>query len=480
MKKIILSAIVLLTLFAYPCIAQPCQFGNIGIKVNSEAPGPNNTCLINFDMYFDIDHNAGGKYFWLHVWPATQYTNFNYNLNNAPTTSNGGLTNSVLTFGFFHFQSALTPLTSYMPDVNAPGFQSNFTISEIEGPNFDRYTVKGLRLTLPQDCNISQPLITDAWQSQSENSNNVHCFSNNFPFILNDPVITGGLLFCQVPRTYRFDIKTKSVDPRVVDYRVYIDNGDGVFNLTMDTMLIKSGTTTISSSSPYNSPILGYEPYSLTKPYSDRSLWVVILKNTTDIPNDIYALISNSCTPLPVQLTRFTVQRIKTEVMLKWTTSTEINNKGFYIERQYGTGNWETIGFIATQAFSGNSATDLDYSFIDQNEMKGLTQYRLRQVDIDEKSTLSDIRVVKGPEQLFNVRVFPNPSQNGQLILVMDKADQEAEITLVDMAGKITGKWNHFTGNRLQIQSLSTGMYMLKVWIKGETEPQIMKVMVTR
>jgi hypothetical protein len=479
MKKILPIILTVATL-NFSAYSQPCQFANLGIKVNSEVPGPNGTCIINFDMYFDIDHNAGGKYFWFHVWPTDSYTNYNYNSNKAPTTANGGLTNSVLTFGFDHFQFQLTPMTSYLPDPGVQGFVGTYTISEVAGATFDRYTAKGLYLTLPQGCNVSQPLTIDAWQTQAENGNNIHCFVNNVPIILNDPTITGGLLFCEIPRTYRFDINTKSVAQRTVNYKVFIDNGDGIFNAGLDTIQINSGTEIISSTTPFHSPRLGYAPYNSTKPYSDRSLWVVILANGTDIPNEIYALIANSCVPLPVQLTQFTAQRNKMQVTLKWTTASENNNKGFYIERQNGIGNWQTLAFVNTMAFMGNSATDLNYSYTDINDLNGLTQYRLRQVDIDNKATLSDVRIVKGLDQLFNVRIFPNPTSDGQLVLVMDKADKAADITLIDMSGKITAQWNHFTGNRLQIHSLTTGLYVLKVWINGEKEPQMLRVMVTK
>ncbi len=119
-------------------------------------------------MYFDIDHIAGAKFFWFHVWPANQYSNYNYNSNKAPTIANGGLVNSILTFGFNHFQNLLVPMNSYLPDPSAPGFVGTYTISEVAGVAFDRYTANGLFLTLPQGCNISQPLIADAGHAEMD------------------------------------------------------------------------------------------------------------------------------------------------------------------------------------------------------------------------------------------------------------------------------------------------------------------------
>lgn len=485
MKKILLLlATVLLIGFNNSTNAQACSFGNLGVKVNSTSPGTiPGTCVINFDFYFDIDHNGGGKYFYIHIWPTSLHPAFNYA--KPPTTSlisggNGALDNSLTSFGYYHFQSNLSPVTSYLPDpTNVPQFQTGYTLTEIQGTP-DRYTAHNLVITLPQGCNISQSLSADAWESQSDHSQTVACFSANQKFYLNDPIITGGLLFCQVPRTYKFDISTLSATAKTVNYEVRIDDGDGIYNAVKDTMIIKSGTGSITSSTPYQSGIQSYLPYSNTKPYSDKSLWVIVLKNGTDIPNDVYSLITNSCAPLPVSLYSFSASRAKMEVNLKWTTASENNNKGFYIERITDNQAWQQIAFVATKADLGNSSTDLNYSFTDLNATNGLSQYRLRQVDIDQRFTLSDTRIVKGLDQLFSINVFPNPSHNGEIILVMDKADQAADIKLIDMSGKIVAEWNHFTGNRLQIHAVSSGVYVLNVWIEGEKMPQILKVIVTK
>lgn len=482
MKKIILIiAMVALGGFFNFSKADPCAFGNLGVDVKTSYT-QDGKCVIVFDFYFDISHNAGGKYFWIHIWPTNSYTGgFAYDKPPTLTTTGGGngyLQNSILTFGFYHQGGVLDPLSSYNPDGTVTVY-TGYTISEIEGPTSDRYTVRGLTVTLPQDCSVPQSLTADAWESQAANSQTVACFSTNVPFYVNDPGLRG-FLFCQTPRTYAFEVYTISNTDMNINYKVAIDNGDGIYNATSDNIIVNSGTTLLdaTNSYKYQSGIQGYLPYSNQKPEADRSLWVVV--TTPSRPNEFYALITNSCSPLPVQFASFTAWRNKENIMLKWVTATELNNKGFYIERKSGNGEWQVMGYIASQAADGNSNENLYYNYQDYNNLKAVSQYRLRQVDLDNKASYSDIRLVKGLEQTGTVVVFPNPSPDGQLNIVLDNIEGGATIKLIDMNGRVVKEWINVTTNKLNINYVSSGMYTLRVWMKGTNEPLNVKVMVSK
>lgn len=483
MKKIILIiAMVALGGSINNVKADPCYFGNIGIDVKTTYSDQLGRCVIVFDFYFDIQHNPGGKYFWVHIWPTSLYTgNFSYDKPPTFSTSgngNGYLINSLTTFGFFHQGSALEPQLTYLPDPTTPGFQSSYTITETVGTP-DRYTIRGLTITLPQGCSIPQSLTADAWESQADQSQKVGCSSTNIPFYVNDPGLRG-FLFCQTPRTYAFEVYTISNTDMNINYKVAIDNGDGIYNAISDNIIVNSGTTLLdaTNSYKYQSGIQGYLPYSNQKPEADRSLWVVV--TTPSRPNEFYALITNSCTPLPVQFASFTAWRNKENVMLKWVTATELNNKGFYIERKSGNGEWQVMGYIASQAANGNSNENLFYNYTDFNNLKAVSQYRIRQVDLDNKASYSDIRLVKGLEQTGNVVVFPNPSPDGQLNIVLDNIEGGATIRLIDMNGRVVKEWINVTTNKLNINYVSSGMYTLRVWMKGTNVPLNVKVMVSK
>jgi len=85
---------------------------------------------------------------------------------------------------------------------------------------------------------------------------------------------------------------------------------------------------------------------------------------------------------VPVELSSFTATAFSNEVVLNWTTSSELNNMGFEIERKSLSDNsgWQKIGFVEG---SGNSTKLKDYSYTDKNPVRGTLLYRLKQIDFD-------------------------------------------------------------------------------------------------
>ena len=95
-----------------------------------------------------------------------------------------------------------------------------------------------------------------------------------------------------------------------------------------------------------------------------------------------------SSTPLPITLLNFTVTKQGDNAQLNWATSSEENNKGFEIQRSTDQSTWTVLNFIAG---AGNSQTEKDYQYLDQNLPAGTYYYRLRQVDYDGNSSFSKI-----------------------------------------------------------------------------------------
>jgi hypothetical protein len=119
---------------------------------------------------------------------------------------------------------------------------------------------------------------------------------------------------------------------------------------------------------------------------------------------------------LPVELVSFTVTADRDRAQLQWTTASESNNFGFYIERgapspgvnrQQRT-SWQDVGFVAGH---GNSSTPQAYSFVDASLSPGKYYYRLRQVDRDGSFAYSPEREVSLllPSQLALTPAYPNP-----------------------------------------------------------------------
>jgi hypothetical protein len=187
-------------------------------------------------------------------------------------------------------------------------------------------------------------------------------------------------------------------------------------------------------------------------------------------------LISLGGASLPVVFTSFTVSRKNEQVALKWSTGSETNNKGFIIERN-NNGTWMEIGFIASQSFDGNSSSQLNYDFADLNSAKGMTQYRIKQMDIDGHSKYSEIRAIQGLAQDSKITVFPNPSNDGKVNIVFDAAATR-DITIVDIAGRNVRQVRSFTANSMQVSGLNPGIYTIRANNTESGEITINKIII--
>jgi hypothetical protein len=167
-----------------------------------------------------------------------------------------------------------------------------------------------------------------------------------------------------------------------------------------------------------------------------------------------------ACATLPVALNVFSVQRSKQTVALKWETASEQNNRGFYVQRNVR-GVWENIAFVFSAAEGGNSHSPLAYTYNDDNSEKGVSQYRIQQVDMDGKASYSVIRSVKGLSQEARTIIYPNPSADGKVNVVFE--DQGAKSVVVsDISGRIVRSYLGVV-NHLQIEGLESGMYTIQV-----------------
>lgn len=185
------------------------------------------------------------------------------------------------------------------------------------------------------------------------------------------------------------------------------------------------------------------------------------------------------CNMLAVTFRSLTATRIsRTNVALRWETATEINNRGFAIERNMGNDNWELVTFITTQAPGGNSSSPLTYTFNDMNSNKGITQYRIKQVDLDGREKFSEIRAVRGDSQKGNIIVYPNPSADGRVNVVFEDKKGIRDISLTDMNGRIVKQWKGITNNTLQIENLGTGIFALRVIMRETGNQSVEKIVV--
>jgi predicted outer membrane repeat protein len=136
--------------------------------------------------------------------------------------------------------------------------------------------------------------------------------------------------------------------------------------------------------------------------------------------------------PLPISLLSFTASRLeKDKVSLNWQTLTEVQNRGFEIQRSKDGIEFSKIGFIDGY---GNSNQKRSYQFID-NEVNEGYYYRLLQIDYSGGLNTSRAVFVEGfDNQGFTV--YPNPTVDKINILIPVPRHESVLLELSDNTGK--------------------------------------------
>jgi hypothetical protein len=87
---------------------------------------------------------------------------------------------------------------------------------------------------------------------------------------------------------------------------------------------------------------------------------------------------------VPVELIALTAIAVDNSVIINWSTASELNNKGFTVERMNESDNnnitWDELVFIAGH---GTKNEITQYTFTDVSPLNGQNNYRLRQIDFD-------------------------------------------------------------------------------------------------
>ncbi len=201
-----------------------------------------------------------------------------------------------------------------------------------------------------------------------------------------------------------------------------------------------------------------------------------LLKFTYDAPGwDWYWILDNIAVyvdvPVPVELIGFSASVNDNDVSLNWITASEINNQGFYVERNSGSG-YENIGFVAG---FGTTTEQHTYNFIDDNVTSGTYTYRLKQVDYDGTFEYSnEIQVDVSTPNVFTLEQnYPNPFNPSTKITYGLAVDSRVTMKIFYVLGQevatlING--NVAAGNHeinFNASNLNSGVYFYKIEAAG-------------
>jgi hypothetical protein len=182
---------------------------------------------------------------------------------------------------------------------------------------------------------------------------------------------------------------------------------------------------------------------------------------------------------LPVQLASFTgtVTGLN-KVKLRWTTISEVNNYGFYVERR--TGNEARFTELAGSFVPGHGTTNAphQYSYTDDNADPGEDYYRLRQTDLDGTIDYSDsIRVTVPvsavtnsiPKNYVMYQNSPNPFNPSTIIHYGLPQNSFVTLAVYNALGQLVAQLVNerqdagFHDAVFRADNLSSGMYFCRL-----------------
>jgi len=191
---------------------------------------------------------------------------------------------------------------------------------------------------------------------------------------------------------------------------------------------------------------------------------------------------------LPVELSTFTGSADGEDAaLLEWSTLSETNNAGFYVEQKVN-GRFQTVSSRIDGA--GTTTEQQAYRYRVEDLDLGTTHtFRLRQVDVDGSPTLSEpVDVTLGIAGEYRLEAYPNPVQSGQQatigFAVQERQPVSIELyntlgqrvrTIYDDTPQVVDEIETLT---LDVGDLASGLYFVRM--RGESFTTTQKLVVVR
>ena len=172
----------------------------------------------------------------------------------------------------------------------------------------------------------------------------------------------------------------------------------------------------------------------------------------------IFQAPCGTCLLLPVELLDFSAMAEKEAVNLFWSTSSELNNDYFILEKSTDAVNFEQLAIVKG---AGTSTDRHDYSFIDNNPNKGYNYYRVKNVDFDGTSSESPVIAISY-NSAAQLSIYPNPLPKGEQLNI-SSTEQFERISLFNAYGQMVYTNNSNNAPILLPNDLPAGFYTISI-----------------
>lgn len=228
--------------------------------------------------------------------------------------------------------------------------------------------------------------------------------------------------------------------------------------------------------------VVGSEINMWAAKYSNSNGWTLL--NQADAYNHrltgtvtgFSSFTSGQQSVMPVTLQSFNSNISGRDVNLNWITSSEINSRGFEIERKSEKDDWNKIGFIQSR---GNENTTTHYSYRDIKLNSGKYSYRLKQIDNNGNYSyyyLQGVMEVGIPNKFNLSQNYPNPFNPSTKIDFDLPFDSKVSLMVYDITGREIKKIidekksaGYYTCD-LNLSNLSSGVYFYRIIAEGSKD----------
>jgi len=245
-------------------------------------------------------------------------------------------------------------------------------------------------------------------------------------------------------------------------------NGDSLFY--NDTLILFSSSNTATRINNFHDSLLRFKTGPPSNSLTHQFGFSIV--DNAGVPEQVpNTILINS--PLPITLLSFSGSAQVEGTHLNWSTTSEISNTGFEIQRSMNGMDFEKIGWQASNSVSGTTNGLSNYEYLDGTILSmnnTIYYYRLRQIDRDGAYTYSPIiSVNKSSTKSTDPVIYPNPAS--RQLTISNLSGTQINMNLVNNVGTIVYKHSVENGadSRLVIDlsTIPAGNYYLNIVIDG-------------
>jgi len=190
-----------------------------------------------------------------------------------------------------------------------------------------------------------------------------------------------------------------------------------------------------------------------------------------EIPTEVIDVEILPAAALPVvwsnELIRTTVKSTHT---FSWGVSLQENVASYYLESS-SNGSFEVVGNVQPKPFYGE---ELFYELESPARTED-SYYRVRQVDFDGRSSISNLVFVPGQEPAEEVKVYPNPAND---VVWAEGVIAGNQARLFSVTGEMVRNYGQLPeGGAIDVSGLGAGIYTLK-FFGGSSKTQSARLVI--